>query len=181
MSKVKIIIALVVLWVQLLFILTAQEIEIDNETELHKLPNDIIPEHYHINLNLVTIEKGFFTGNCYIFFKLNAPFTNEISFHVKLPYVHIEPSSIKFGLHPNYHSTTEHTRDCIHEPIMCIYYVKSQVLKLKTFVKTFEERKYFHRVLFPSGRYILKISFNTTLHDDEDLFKAFYINKGYKM
>jgi len=59
MSKRKIIIVLV-LWVQLFFILTAREIEIDNETELHKLPNDTISEHYYFNLNLVTIKKGYF-------------------------------------------------------------------------------------------------------------------------
>jgi len=164
----KIIIALVVLWVQLFFILTVQEIEIDNETEFHILPNDIIPEHYNIDLNLVTIEKGFFTGTCYIFLEDIGRFTGEISFHVQLPYVHIEPSSIHFLLKSGY----------TYRPTLYIYYVKSQVLKLKRFMP-FKDVQY-SKYPFETERHILKIPFNTTLYDDEDLFKTFYTNKDYK-
>jgi len=89
-----------------------------------------------------------------------------------LPYVHIEPSSIHFlnSLGPRY----------IYRPTVCIYYVKSQVLKLKRFMPFKDSQYSIPRYLFKIGQYILKIPFNTTLYDDEDPFKVSYINKDYK-
>lgn len=132
----------------------------DNNTE-YKLSNYIKPEHYNIQLDLNTIEKGYFDGTCYIFIRLGRAM-KSISLHAQEPYIKVKESSIILN---------EINSLSTYKPIWFTYFTKSQVLTMD-FTNELSH-----------GFYVLKISFTTKLSKDEEgLLKTSYINKeGSKM
>lgn len=134
-------------------------VQVNNEIPL-LLQNYVTPEHYDIELKVNTIKENVFYGSIFIFIKINQP-TTHIYLHAQQP--HVQTSSIvlyrKIGL--NYQKFFD-TRKIT-------YYQKSHTLDI-----AFSSSNY-----LTIGHYMLKISFKTTLYEDEGgLFKTISTNEA---
>lgn len=162
----NVIIALVWLVLQLFCILTTCQYisdKCDYKTESFELPNYVVLEGYDMELDLRTIENGFFSGTSNIRIKIRGhPYTpRNISFHVLPQRVQIS-SIVLYDIY---------RPDILYVADSCTYYVKSNVMDV-----------YFRfiQILNPLywGTYNLRISFTTTLPNDEE--DDFFLKTLYK-